>query len=70
MNSLEIDIIWEGPGARFVLLGEEDGSFTVMDQLTSSPAVWDNRMLFGVSFEEADSLLETMNELLIAMGRA
>lgn len=52
-----------GHGPRYVLVGEEDGSFTVMDQTTKAAAIWNDQMLFGLPFDEADDLLETMNQL-------
>jgi hypothetical protein len=69
MNWLDTDHDWEGAGPRFVLVGEEDGSFTVMDQVTGMPAVWNDQMLFSLPFEEADDLVESMNQLLIDMGK-
>ena len=69
LNWLDIDLDWDGAGPRFVLLGEDDGSFTVMDQVTGMPAVWNDTMLFSLSFEEADDLVESMNQLLIDMGK-
>ena len=50
-------------GPKYVLVGEDDGSFTVMDQETRTAAIWDDRMLCGLSFDGADDLLETMNQL-------
>ena len=56
-------------GQRFVMSGEDDGSFTVIDQVTNSPAVWNDQMLFGLTFDQADDLVETMNLLTLDITR-
>lgn len=64
LNWLDLDPFLDaGGGPRYVLVGEEDGSFTVMDRTTKAAAIWNNQMLFGLPFDEADDLLETMNQL-------
>jgi hypothetical protein len=64
LNWLDLDPFLDARnGPRYVLFGEEDGSFTVMDQTTRAAAIWNNQMLFGLPFDEADDLLETMNQL-------
>lgn len=70
LNWLDIKLDWSDPGPRFVLAGEDDGSFTVMDRLTDTPAVWNDQMLFSLSFEQADDLVESMNQLVIDMRKA
>lgn len=69
LNWLDIRTDWNDSGPRFVLSGQDDGTFTVMDQLTDTPAVWNDRMLFGLSFEEADDFVESLNQLVIDMKR-
>lgn len=56
-------------GPRFVMSGEDDGSFTVIDKVTNSPAVWNDQMLFGLTFDQADDLVETMNQLTLDITR-
>jgi hypothetical protein len=34
------------------------------------PAVWNDQMLFGLTFDVADDLLETMNLLMLEIGKA
>jgi len=68
-NWLDIDLDWNDPGPRFVLSGEDDGSFTVIDRLTNTPAVWNDQMLFSLTFEQADDLVESLNQLVIDMRR-
>lgn len=70
LNWLDLDAFdIAGNGPRFVLAGEEDGSWTVIDQATNMPAVWDDRMLFGLTFEMADDMVETMNQILADTSR-
>ena len=57
------------PGPRFALAGEEDGSWTVIDQLTGMPAVFNDKMLFSLPFDQADDLVETMNLLALDPNR-
>ena len=70
LNWLDIDIDWNETGPRFVLAGEDDGTFTVMDRLTNTPAVWNDQMLFSLPFDEADDLVESMNQLMIDMRKS
>jgi hypothetical protein len=66
LNWLDQDLFdFSGRGPRFVLAGEEDGSWTVMDQMTNMPAIFNDEMLFGLPFERADDLVETMNQLML-----
>jgi hypothetical protein len=50
-------------GPKYQLVGEDDGTFTVMNRNTGIPAIWNERMLCGLTFDEADDLMETMNLL-------
>jgi len=52
-----------------VIEGQDDGTFTVIDRLTDTPAVWNDQMLFNLSFDEADDFVESMNLLVIDMRR-
>ena len=71
LNWLDIDLFdFKGTGPRFVLAGEHDGTFTVMDRVTETPAVWNDQMLFGLTFDEADDLVETMNQLMLDIAQA
>jgi hypothetical protein len=71
LNWLDIDLFdFKGNGPRFVLAGEHDGTFTVMDQLTQTPAIWNDQMLFGLTFDQADDLVETMNQILMDIAQA
>ena len=71
LNWLDTDLFdFEATGPRFVLAGEEDGSWTVMDQITNMPAIWNDEMLVGLPFERADDLVETMNLLLLDTSQA
>ena len=66
LNFLDLDQLqFNGDGPRFVMAGEEDGLWTVVDQLTMRPAIWNDQMLFGLTFDQADDLVETMNLLLL-----
>ena len=66
LNWLDPDLFdLKTSGPRFALAGEEDGSWTVMDHVTNLPAVWNDEMLFGLPFEQADDLVETMNLLAL-----
>ena len=69
-NWLDIESFeFNNSGPRFVLTGEEDGSWSVMDQITNTPAVWNDEMLFGLSYEHADDLVETMNLLMLDINQ-
>lgn len=71
LNWLDIDLFdFTGNGPRFVLSGEHDGTFTIMDQFTQTPAIWNDQMLFGLTFDEADDLVETMNQLMLDIAQA
>ena len=71
LNWLDIDLFdFKGNGPRFVLAGEHDGTFTVMDRVTDTPAVWNDQMLFGLTFEQADDLVDTMNQLMLDIVQA
>ena len=71
LNWLDSDYIdMTGSGARFVLTGEDDGSWTVFDQATNLPAIWNDEMLFSLTFEVADDLVETMNQLILDVHKA
>ncbi|MCB1447628.1 MAG: hypothetical protein KDJ87_18040 [Rhizobiaceae bacterium] len=71
LNWLDIDLLdFRDTGPRFVLAGEEDGSWTVMDQATNMPAFWNDQLLFGLDFERADDLVETMNQLMLDIRQA
>lgn len=71
LNWLDIDLFdFTGHGPRFVLAGEHDGTFTVMDQLTQTPAIWNDQMLFGLTFDQADDLVETMNQIMMDIAQA
>jgi hypothetical protein len=64
LNWLDTDLFdLQSTGPRFVLAGEDDGTWTVMDQVTNLPAIWNDEMLFSLTFEVADDLVETMNQL-------
>jgi hypothetical protein len=54
------------PGAerpRYVIAGEENGSWSVYDRLTNLPAILDEEMLVEMTFERADDMLELMNQI-------
>jgi len=71
LNWLDSDLFdIKGSGPRFVMAGEEDGSWTVIDQVTNMPAIWNDQMLFSLTFEVADDLVDTMNQLMLDIGRA
>jgi hypothetical protein len=71
LNWLDIDLFdFTGNGPRFVLSGEHDGTFTIMDLVTQTPAIWNDQMLFGLTFDEADDLVETMNQLMLDISQA
>lgn len=71
LNWLDIDLFdFAGTGPRFVLSGEHDGTFTVVDRVTDTPAIWNDQMLFGLTFDEADDLVETMNQLMLDIAQA
>jgi hypothetical protein len=69
LNWLDTEVDWTDPGPRFVIEGQDDGTFTVIDRLTDTPAVWNDQMLFNLSFDEADDFVESMNLLVIDMRR-
>ena len=69
LNWLDIRTDWNDPGPRFVMSGQDDGTFTVMDRLTDTPAVWNDRMLFSLTFEEADDFVESLNQLVMDMKK-
>jgi len=69
LNWLDIRDDWNDPGPRFVLAGQDDGTFTVMDRLTDTPAVWNDQMLFSLSFEQADDMVESLNQLVMDMKK-
>jgi hypothetical protein len=69
LNWLDTEVDWTDPGPRFFIEGQDDGTFTVIDRLTETPAVWNDQMLFGLSFDQADDLVESMNLLVIDMRR-
>jgi hypothetical protein len=48
---------------RYVIAGEENGTWSVYDRLTNLPAVLDENMLVELTFEAADDMLELMNAL-------
>jgi hypothetical protein len=48
---------------RYVIAGEENGSWSVYDRLTNLPAVLDENMLVELTFEVADDMLEMMNAI-------
>ena len=71
LNWLDIDLFdFDRASPRFEAAGEHDGTWTVMDQLTKLPAVWDDKMLFGLTFEQADDMVDSMNQILMAIDRA
>ncbi|MBX9455438.1 MAG: hypothetical protein KL863_05100 [Rhizobium sp.] len=71
LNWLDSDLFdFTGGGPRFVMAGEDDGTFSVVDQVTRMPAIWNDQMLFGLSFDEADDLVETMNQLMLDITQA
>ncbi|MDB5554450.1 MAG: hypothetical protein JWL86_4434 [Rhizobium sp.] len=71
LNWLDTDLFdLKSASPRFVLAGEEDGTWTVMDQVTNLPAIWNDTMLFSLAFEVADDLVDTMNLLMLDIGRA
>jgi len=66
LNWLDSDAFdLKGSGPRFAMAGEEDGSWTVIDRGTNMPAIWNDQMLFALTFEVADDLVETMNQLML-----
>lgn len=71
LNWLDIDIFeFSGNGPRFVVAGEHDGTFTIIDQVTQTPAIWNDQMLFGLTFDQADDMVETMNQLMLDIAQA
>ena len=71
LNWLDIDHFdLKADGPRFVMAGEHDGTFTIIDQISNTPAIWNDQMLFGLTFDQADDLLETMNQLLLDIRQA
>ena len=71
LNWLDQDLfLLKGDAPRFVLTGEHDGTFSITDQVTNMPAVWNDQMLFGLTYDVADNLLETMNQLMLEIGKA
>jgi hypothetical protein len=48
---------------RYVIAGEENGTWSVYDRLTNLPAVLDENMLVELTFEVADDMLEMMNTI-------
>lgn len=70
LNWLDIDVFdFRGNGPRFVMSGEDDGTFSVMDLITNTPAIWNDQMLFGLTFDQADDLVETMNQLMLDVSQ-
>jgi hypothetical protein len=71
LNWLDIDLFdLTGNGPRFVMTGEHDGTFTIIDQMTKPPAIWNDQMLFGLTFDQADDLVEVMNQLMLDISHA
>ena len=50
-------------GPRYRLVGEEDGSWSVYDTRTDLPVVWEDKMMVHMTFDEADDMVETMNQI-------
>jgi hypothetical protein len=48
---------------RYVIAGEENGTWSVYDRLTNLPAVLDENMLVELTFDVADDMLEMMNAI-------
>jgi hypothetical protein len=71
LNWLDTDLFdFAGNGPRFVMSGEHDGTFTVIDQVTQTPAIWNDQMLFGLTFDQADDMVEVMNQLMLDIAQA
>ncbi len=48
---------------RYVLEGEEDGTWSVHDTKTGIPGILDDRMLVKMTFDAADNMVELMNRI-------
>lgn len=64
LNFLDDDQLTSGEGRpRYALVGEENGTWSVYDRITGLPAILDEEMLVEMTFDQADNMLELMNNI-------
>lgn len=64
LNWLDDDQLTPGmQRARYVIAGEEDGTWSVYDTKTDLPAILEEQMLVKLTFEQADDMVELLNQI-------